>query len=109
MLITGQSGPGLFRYDAMETRVTLSAVAATCLWVCGPAVLAVQLLVWLRTGAWPPWTFGDGCSFVGLGRPLITWAEAQQICDWIWSWPLWLGLFVATVILAALVPRPRNS
>ena len=93
----------------MESRVTFSLVGAICLWVSGPAVLAAELIIWLRTGQWPPWTFGDGCAFIGLARPIITWAEAQQVCDWIWTWPLWLGLFVATTILAALVPHARHD
>ena len=61
-----------------------------------------------RRSAGPPWTFGDGCAFVGLSHPMTDWATGQQLCDWIWSWPLWLGLFVATAILAALLPRARQ-
>ena len=93
----------------MESRISLSLVGAVCLWVSGPAVLAAQLIIWFRTGQWPPWTFGDGCAFIGLTRPTITWAEVQQVCDWIWTWPLWLGLFVATAVLAALIPHARHD
>jgi hypothetical protein len=93
----------------MESRVTFSLVGATCLWVSAPAVLAAQLLVWLRTGGWPPWTFGEGCAFVGLGRPILSWASGQQVCDWIWSWPLWLGLFVSCAMLAALIPHAKHD
>ncbi len=93
----------------MEGRINLSLFGAICLWVSAPAVLCAQLLVWMRTGYWPPWTFGDGCAFIGLGRPLIDSPSAQQVADWVWSWPLCLGLFVATAILAALVPRPPRG
>lgn len=93
----------------MESRVTFSLVGAVCLWVSAPAVLAAQLIVWFRTGNWPPWTFGDGWAFLGLGRPFTSWAAAQQVCDWVLSWPLWLGLFVSTAVLAALIPRARHD
>jgi hypothetical protein len=93
----------------MEPRITFSLLGAICLWASAPVVLAAQLIAWSRTGAWPPWTFGDGCAFVGLGRPAMTWAVGQQLCDWIWSWPLWLGLFVCTAVLAALLPRDRRA
>ena len=93
----------------MDGRITFSLVGAICLWVSAPAVLVAQLLVWFRTGNWPPWTFGDACSFVGLGRPFTGMGSVQQVTDWVWSWPLWLGLFVSTAILAALVPSPRRG
>jgi hypothetical protein len=93
----------------MDSRITFSLVGAVCLWVSAPLVLAAQLIVWFRTGQWPPWTFGDGCAFVGVSHPMTIWATGQQLCDWIWSWPLWLGLFVTTAILAALLPRVRHD
>jgi hypothetical protein len=91
----------------MDERISLSLFGAVCLWATAPVVLAGQLVIWLRTGQWPSWTFGDGCAFLGLSRPVTDWATGQQLCDWVWSWPLWLGLFVSTAVLAALLPRPR--
>ena len=93
----------------MDSRITFSLVGAVCLWVSAPAVLAAQLIIWFRTGQWPSWSFGDGCAFIGLARPAITWATGQQVFDWVWSWPLWLGLFVTTAVLAALVPRAPHT
>jgi len=93
----------------MEPRVTFSPVGAIIVWVTGPAVLVAQIIIWFRTGQWPPWTFGDGCTFIGLAHPVMNWLEGQQICDWVWSWPLWLGLFVSTATLAALIPHSRRS
>ena len=93
----------------MESRITVSLVGAVCLWVSAPLVIAAQLIVWFRTGAWPPWTFGDGCAFIGLDRPVTTWATGQQLCDWIWSWPLCLGVFVGAAVMAGLLPRGRRA
>ena len=93
----------------MDSRITFSLLGAVCLWVSAPLVLAAQLIVWFRTGMWPPWTFGDGCAFIGVSHPMTTWTTGQQLCDWIWSWPLWLGLFVTTAVLAALLPRARHD
>ena len=109
MLGIGASGGSVSRHSAMESRVSVSLIGATCLWVSAPAVLAAQLIIWFRTGAWPSWSFGDGCAFIGLTRPLTSWTSGQQLCDWIWSWPLWLGLFVSTAVLAALIPHARHD
>lgn len=89
----------------MESRFDISALGAILLWVSAPAVLTAELITWLRTGAWPAWTFGDGCAFFGMSRPMTSSSSIQQLCDWIWSWPLWLGLFVTTAILAGVLPR----
>lgn len=92
----------------MESRITLQAIGAVCVWVSVPAVLGAQLIIWLKSGSWPAWTFGDGWALIGVARPVTEWSDIQQICDWVWSWPLCLGVFVSVAILAALIPGVRR-
>jgi hypothetical protein len=93
----------------MEPRASLTLVNTLCAWASGASVLIAQAAVWLSTGVWPQWRLGDGWALIGISEPLIGPGPVGGIFQWVWSWPLGVGVFVLTAILAALIDPSRRD
>jgi|WetSurMetagenome_2_1015567.scaffolds.fasta_scaffold188714_2 hypothetical protein len=91
----------------MEPR---SSFALTlCAWGSAASVLVIQATVWLSTGSWPQWRFGDGWALIGVPEPLSSSGPLRGIFHWVWSWPLVVGVFVCMAILSALISPSRRD
>lgn len=51
---------------------------------------------WIRDGTWPHIDLRSLAT-----PPRLPWLQAQQIVDWLWYVPLFSGLLLAAVLLAA--------
>jgi hypothetical protein len=71
--------------------------------VAAPLVLVAEILGWLRTGAWPAWSFGDVLGQGGIGTPRVSWAGLQSIFDLVMAVPGSVGLFTTGLAMVVAV------
>ena len=77
--------------------------------VAAPLVLVAEILGWLRSGAWPAWSFGDVLGQAGIGTPRVSWAGLQSIFDLVMGLPGSVGLFTTGLAMVAAVKVSRDS
>ena len=91
----------------MEPRSSLTLVIGA--WASAASVLVAQVTVWVRTGVWPPWRFGDGWALIGVSEPFAGAGPLRGVFHWVWTWPLVVGVFVCMAILSALLSPSRRD
>jgi hypothetical protein len=71
--------------------------------VAAPLVLVAELIGWLRSGAWPAWSFGDALNFARIGTPHVTWPGLQSVFDLVMGLPGSVGIFTTGLAMAVAV------
>jgi hypothetical protein len=77
--------------------------------VAAPLVLVAEILGWLRSGAWPAWSFGDVLDQARIGTPQVSWAGLQSIFDLVMGLPGSVGLFTTGLAMVVAVKLSRDS
>ncbi|MBN9435014.1 MAG: hypothetical protein J0I45_21490 [Bosea sp.] len=61
-------------------------------------VILSQCIDWLKTGEWKSYQFAAGLEYAGFDHPKVGWAGVQKIIDWIFAWPLSVGLVATSFV-----------
>ena len=48
-----------------------------------PAIFAIRLFQWLKSGEWVPWTIADLLFATNNQIPAVDWVGLQKITDWL--------------------------
>lgn len=95
--------PALVLRRAVEIAAFLPGVLMML--VVAPLVLAIEIVGWLQSGAWPGWSFGDALDYAGIGQPRVTWVGLQSLFDLVMSIPGSVGIFTTGLAIVMAVMK----